>query len=106
MCLSILPQPYRRQKPHAQQEEDSVIGVAASAKRHPGGRPKVTAEIRDLLAIMEHERLVARMHSKNEGVAVRDAEALLDRGYGRPVQWTELVDKEATPMESRSQSCS
>ena len=56
---------------------------------NPGGRPKVSAEIRDLAR--DHgakaiERLVALMYSKNESVAIRAAEALLDRGYGRPMQ--------------------
>jgi hypothetical protein len=50
--------------------------------------------------------MVAFMHSKKEGVAVWAAEALLDRGYGRPMQGMELIDKEATPIASRSQSCS
>jgi hypothetical protein len=34
------------------------------------------------------------MHSKNESVAVRAAKALLDRGYGRPMQGMEMVEKE------------
>jgi hypothetical protein len=42
--------------------------------------------------------MVTLMHSKNEGVAVWAAEALLDRGYGRPRQGMELIDKEATPI--------
>ncbi len=66
---------------------------------NPGGRPKVAAEIRDLAR--DHgpeaiQRLVTLMRSKNESVAVRAAEALLDRGYGRPMQGLELIDKEAT----------
>ncbi|MDQ6735369.1 MAG: hypothetical protein M3Z35_14835, partial [Nitrospirota bacterium] len=39
--------------------------------------------------------LVALMDSKNESVAVRAAEALLDRGYGRPMQGVELSEQEA-----------
>jgi hypothetical protein len=34
------------------------------------------------------------MDSKNESVAVRAAEALLDRGYGRPMQGVELSEQE------------
>ena len=54
-------------------------------------------EIRDLAR--DHgaraiERLVALMHSQNESVAVRAAEALLDRGYGRPMQGMEVIEKE------------
>jgi hypothetical protein len=44
------------------------------------------------------ERLVALMHSKNESVAVHAAEALLDRGYGRPMQGMELSGKKETPI--------
>lgn len=60
---------------------------------NPGGRPKVVAEIRELARQHGYEairRLVALMHSKNESVAVRACEALLDRGYGRTVQGVEL----------------
>lgn len=62
---------------------------------NPGGRPKIAAEVRDLAR--EHggkaiERLVALMHSKNESVAVRAVEAILDRGYGRPRQAMELIE--------------
>jgi hypothetical protein len=65
---------------------------------NPGGRPKVSAEIRDLARMQGAqaiERLVELMHSKNESVAVRAAEALLDRGYGRPVHGMELIEREA-----------
>jgi hypothetical protein len=46
--------------------EDSVIGVEASGT--PSGRPKVSAEIRDLAhedGLKAIKRLVALMHSKN-----------------------------------------
>jgi hypothetical protein len=61
------------------------------------------AEIRNLAR--DHgakaiERLVALMDSKNESVAVRAAEALLDRGYGRPVQGMELSEQEAPPKHT------
>jgi hypothetical protein len=65
--------------------------------------PKVTAEIRNLAR--DHgakaiERLVALLDSKNENVAVRAAEALLDRGYGRPMQGMELSEQEAPPKHT------
>ena len=44
------------------------------------------------------ERIVALMHSTNESVAVRAAEALLGRGYGRPMQATELSEQESRPV--------
>lgn len=53
----------------------------------------MAAEVRDLArqyGQVAIQRLVALMHSDKEGVAVRAAEALLDRGYGRPVQGLEL----------------
>jgi hypothetical protein len=60
---------------------------------NPGGRPRVAAEVRALARDHGHaaiERLVRLMYSKNESVAVRACEALLDRGYGRTVQGVEL----------------
>jgi hypothetical protein len=65
---------------------------------NPGGRPKVSAQIRDLArdhGAQAIERLVILMHSKNESVAVRAAEALLDRGYGRPMQGIDVSKHEA-----------
>jgi hypothetical protein len=70
---------------------------------NPGGRPKVSEQIQDLArdhgaqAIVQ---LVVLMHSKNESVAVRAAEALLDRGYGRPMQGMELSEQEARPKHT------
>jgi hypothetical protein len=62
---------------------------------NPGGRPKVAAEVRDLAR--EHagkaiKRLVGLMDSKNQPVALRAAEAVLDRGYGRPLQAMKLPE--------------
>ena len=73
---------------------------------NPGGRPKIAAEIRDIARLHGREaiqRLVALMHSSNEAVAVRAAEALLDRGYGRPMQGIELKNEEQAPMNRRIQ---
>jgi hypothetical protein len=67
------------------------------------GRPKVSAEIGDLArmqGVQAIERLVELMHSKNESVAVRAAEALLDRGYGRPMQGMEVSEQEARPKHT------
>ncbi len=50
---------------------------------------RVAGEIRELArrhGAAAIARLVALMRSENENVAVRAAEALLDRGYGRPIQ--------------------
>jgi hypothetical protein len=69
-------------------------GTMSSARKpgqsgNPGRRPKIMAQIRDLArdhGTQAIERLVALMHSKDESVAVRAAEALLHRGHGRPIQ--------------------
>lgn len=56
---------------------------------NPGGRPKVAAEVQELARAhgpTAIERLAALMESENENVAIRAAETLLDRGYGRPPQ--------------------
>jgi hypothetical protein len=56
---------------------------------NPGGRPKVAAAV---LELARHHgpdaiaRLIELMHSQKETVAIRAAEALLDRAYGRPPQ--------------------
>ena len=66
---------------------------------NPGGRPKVVAEIRDLArahGVAAIERLAALLKSSNESVALRAAEALLDRGYGRAVQGASM-DSEPIP---------
>lgn len=68
---------------------------------NPGGRPKVAQEIRELAR--QHgpaaiDRLVTLMHSSNEGVAVRAAEALLDRGFGRAPQGLEMTGKDGGPI--------
>lgn len=71
---------------------------------NPGGRPKVVAEIRELARQHGYDairRLVDLMGSKNENVAVRACEALLDRAYGRTVQGVELNSADATPVRYR-----
>jgi len=71
--------------------------VEADQSGIPRGTAKVSAEIRDLArnhGAQAIERLVALMHSKNESVAVRATEALLNRGYGRPMQGMEVIEKE------------
>ena len=56
---------------------------------NPNGRPAVAAEVRDLAR--QHgphaiERLVALSRSNDEMVALHACRALLDRGYGKPMQ--------------------
>ncbi len=56
---------------------------------NPGGRPKEFNEIKDLARQHSRaavERLVEWMASDNPKASVSAAMALLDRGYGKPVQ--------------------
>jgi hypothetical protein len=75
---------------------------------NPGGRPKVAAEVRDLAreyGAKAIERLVALMHSKNESVAVRAVEAILDRAYGRPMQAMELTENNRNSINPQEPPC-
>lgn len=70
---------------------------------NPGGRPKENAEIKALAR--EHgpkaiERLAELMGGDDPRVAVAAAQALLDRGYGKPAQAI-TGDDEAPPVKVR-----
>ena len=56
----------------------------------PGGRPRVIGEIRDLAREYSEDAIAALVNvcrlGRNESVRVAAATALLDRGYGKPVQ--------------------
>jgi hypothetical protein len=54
---------------------------------NPGGRPKGEGEVRQLARAYTHEAIKTIVHLMREGpppIAGRAAEALLDRGCGRP----------------------
>lgn len=56
---------------------------------NPGGRPKESDEVKELAR--QHgpeaiEKLVAWLRSDNPKASVSAANALLDRGYGKPLQ--------------------
>lgn len=56
---------------------------------NPSGRPKVDFEVRQLAREYGREaieKLVAIMRGDNAALAKAASEALLDRGYGKPVQ--------------------
>lgn len=56
---------------------------------NPGGRPKEDAELRKLARAHTQEaieRLAFWLHSDNAKASVSAANALLDRGYGKPTQ--------------------
>lgn len=65
---------------------------------NPGGRPKLIAEVRDL-ARKHTTTAINRLaylceHAKNEAVQRAAAEALLDRGWGRPAQGIRFEDED------------
>lgn len=60
---------------------------------NPGGRPKVANEVKELA--QKHgqaaiKRLAELMHDEDKRVSVSACQALLDRGFGKPVQATEI----------------
>lgn len=61
---------------------------------NPGGRPKECAEVKALAREYGQEaieKLVALMRGEDNRIAQAAAQALLDRGYGKPSQSVDLV---------------
>jgi hypothetical protein len=59
---------------------------------NPGGRPKLPAEIREMFQARSQdalEVLIRCLQSDDERIAMAAAQAILDRGYGKP---TQLID--------------
>jgi len=62
---------------------------------NPGGRPKIIAEIRDLARsagpeAIETLAIIMRDKKASPAARIAAANAILDRGYGRPAQSVEL----------------
>jgi len=61
---------------------------------NPGGRPRIVAEVRDLARRYTAEAVDTLVRicksGKSESARVAAAQVLLDRGWGRPMQMTEL----------------
>ncbi|MBA0101249.1 DUF5681 domain-containing protein [Stenotrophomonas indicatrix] len=69
---------------------------------NPSGRPKVDFEVRQLAREYGQEaieKLVAIMRGDNPALAKAASEALLDRGYGKPVQ-SVGVDPDSVPVQA------
>ncbi len=69
---------------------------------NPGGRPKEVAEVK--AAARSHglaaiDKLVELMNGDDKRIAVAAAQALLDRGYGKPSQSMEMTVTEKTHEE-------
>lgn len=72
---------------------------------NPGGRPRVVKDIQALAR--EHTdtavaALVAALDNPRERVAA--AQALLDRGYGKPTQKQEVTGAEGGPIQTEAHS--
>jgi uncharacterized protein DUF5681 len=69
---------------------------------NPGGRPKVIAEVRDLArqhTALAIETLVHTMeHGDKDAARVTAAQALLDRGWGKPVQGLDVTGPEGPQL--------
>lgn len=66
---------------------------------NPGGRPKIVGDLRELARVHTHEALatlvrVAQDRKAPPAAQVAAAEALLNRGYGKPVQAVEASGPE------------
>ncbi len=77
------PENSREQRPRGRPFKPGTSG-------NPGGRPRVVAEVRELARAHGAEAVEALVQLMRRGAReetrVRAAEALLDRGYGRPAQ--------------------
>ena len=68
---------------------------------NPGGRPKEDAEVKALARAAGPEaieKLVALMRGDESRTALAAAQALLDRGYGKPSQAVEMSGPEGEPL--------
>ena len=73
---------------------------------NPGGRPKVIGEVRDLArehTVTAIDTLVSIMCNENVAAAARitAAQAILDRGYGKPSQSMRIEEQRPMAVISR-----
>jgi hypothetical protein len=84
---------------------DNVVSLKRSPGRPKGVPNKATKEIRAIAA--KHGRKAIRQlyqlmtTSENEATRMRAATELLDRGYGRPTQTTEVSGPDGAPIQSQ-----
>ncbi len=70
---------------------------------NPSGRPKVDKEVRDAARLYGQEaieKLVELMRGDDRRTAMAAAQALLDRGFGKPAQSIELSGDADNPVHS------
>ena len=74
----------------------TLLDVAMGSIGNPGGRPKLPAEIREMFQARSQEALevlIRCLQSDDDRIAMMAAQAILDRGYGKP---TQLIDANIT----------
>lgn len=71
---------------------------------NPGGRPKEDAEVKKLAkeqGVSAIEKLVALMDCGDSRTELASAQALLDRGFGRPAQSLTVLGDDDAPLVTR-----
>jgi hypothetical protein len=87
-------------------EGATIISIKKPPGRPKGSQNRATKEIRQIAA--KHGRKAVRelyklmVGSENEQTRLRAATELLDRGFGRPTQTTELTGKDGGPVATAS----
>lgn len=82
----------------------ALTPFAKGKSGNPGGRPKLPEELKEAfkaLAPKAVETLASIMSNDNakDSDRVRAAEVILDRGYGKPKQQTELTGEDGNAIE-------
>lgn len=77
------------------------MGFKKGQSGNPKGRPKVDFEVREAARLYGQEaieKLVDLMRGEDQRIAQAAAQALLDRGFGKPGQSVELTGKDGAAL--------